>query len=359
MKPLYVLNDVHIGVTRSAGTTPTSAYALRQRIIERLAELVATINGADLLINGDLFDEYQIPLHDLMKTYMVFANWLKANSDARLYLGLGNHDLSKDSTKLSSAEFFGHLLAQAFGERVTVIKGAQAIRDDMYVISHVANQDIMDLELEAVPAGTSYLFVHANYDNGFAQQSDHSLDISEEQARKLSERVGTIVFGHVHQHEQHQLGRKKGEPPVVLIVGNQIPSSVADCLGNDMKYALRISDELGLEMQPVWFADQDFARVDWEDLASYQGDASFIRVEGKADAAQAADVVSVISKFRSKSSAFVVTNAVRIGETDLGEDLKITAEDVRSFDVLGALLELLDEKEQAVVKGQLEKSNAQ
>lgn len=358
MKPLVVLNDVHIGVSRSAGTTPTTAYALRQNIIERFADLVDQIGIADLLINGDLFDEYQIPLSDLMKTYMILSDWLTDSDEAHLYLALGNHDLSKDSTKLSSAEFLGHMLSKAFGDRVTVIKGSQQIRDGMYVISHVPNQDLMNMELDAVPAGTTYLFVHANYDNGFAQQSDHSLDISEEQARALSERVGTIVFGHVHQHEQHKLGRGKDEPPLVMVVGNQIPSSVADCLGNDEKYALRIGSA-GMVLEPVWFAAQDFARVDWEDLLSYQGDASFIRVEGKADAAQAADVVSIISKFRSKSNAFVVTNAVRIGETDVGEDLKITAEDVRSFDVLGALLDLLTPDEQAVVKTQLEKSNAQ
>ncbi|WP_454735447.1 metallophosphoesterase [Cupriavidus necator] len=352
MKPLYVLNDVHIGVTRSAGTTPTSAYALRQRIIERFGELLEQqVGNCHLLINGDLFDEYQIPQHDLLKTYMLLTAWLADYEDASLTLGLGNHDLSKDSTKLSSAEFLGHLLERAYPDRVQVVKGSAALRDGMYMISHVPNQDLFDMELEAVPEGTTYLFLHANYDNGFAAESDHSLNVSEEQARKLADRGVTLVFGHEHQGKQ-ALGGK------VLIVGNQIPSSVADCLGNSEKFMLRITDT-GPELEAVWFAHQDFARVDWEDLASYQGDAMFIRVEGKADAAQAADVVSVISKFRSKSSAFVVTNAVRIGETDVGEDLKITAEDVRSFDVLGALVDLLTEEEGAVVKSELEKSNAQ
>ena len=359
MKPLYVLNDVHIGVTRSAGTTPTSAYALRQQIIERFGELLSeNVRDSDLLLNGDLFDEYQIPLHDLMKTYMLLSDWLMANAESQMYLGLGNHDLSKDSTKLSSAEFLGQILSQAFPTRVTVIKGAQAIRDNMYVISHVANQDLMDMELENVPDGTSYLFLHANYNNGFAQQSDHSLDVSEEQARKLAQRVGTIVFGHVHQYEHHMLGRPKGSTPAVLVVGNQIPSSVADCLGNDEKCGLRITGA-GVELDPVWFAEQDFARVQWDDLPSYQGDANFIRVEGKADAAQAADVISLISKFRSKSPAFVITNAVKIGETDIGEDLQITAEDVRSFDVLGAVLELLTPEEGEVVKNLLEKHHVE
>lgn len=358
MKPLYVFNDVHIGVTRSAGTTPTSAYALRQQIIQRFGELVASILDADLLINGDLFDEYQIPMHDMFKTYMILSNWLTAVPGAHLYLALGNHDLSKDSTKLGSAEFLGRLLEQSHSGRTTMIKGSQAIRDNMYVISHVANQDLMDMELEAVPDGTSYLFLHANYNNGFAQQSDHSLDVSEEQARKLAQRVGTIVFGHVHQFEKHRLGRKQNERPAVLVVGNQIPSSVADCLGNDEKYALRITDA-GPELEPVWFAEQDFARVQWDDLPLYQGDANFIRVEGKADAAQAADVISLISKFRSKSPAFVITNAVKIGETDIGEDLQITAEDMRSFDVLGAVLELLTAEEGDVVKNLLEKHHAE
>lgn len=351
MKPLYVLSDIHIGVTRSAGTTPTSAYALRQQIIQRFGELLQDIGGADLLINGDLFDEYQIPLHDLMKAYLVLSDWLTANPETHLALGLGNHDLSKDSTKLSSAEFFGHLLEQAFPGRVQVVKGSAALRDGMYMISHVPNQDLFNMELDAVPEGTTYLFLHANYDNGFAAESDHSLNVSEEQARKLADRGVTLVFGHEHQARQALRGK-------VLIVGNQIPSSVADCLGNDEKYMLRITAD-GVDHEPVWFAEQDFARVQWDDLPSYMGDANFIRVEGKADAAQAADVISLISKFRSKSPAFVITNAVKIGETDIGEDLQITAEDVRSFDVLGAVLELLTPEEGDVVKNLLEKHHAE
>lgn len=342
MKPLFIINDVHIAARRSAGTTPTTAWALRQNILERYEDLLNLAGDDDVMVLGDLFDEFNTPMHDLLAAYRVTSNWLEANPVSVLDLVAGNHDLATDSTKLSAFEFFAQLLVSQYPERVKLIKGSEMLRDGFYVISHTPNQDLMNLELDAVPEGTRYLFLHCNFDNFFAAESDHSLNLSEEAARKLVDRGITIVSGHEHQHKK-ALGGK------VIMIGNQIPSSVADCLGNDEKFALRITDD-GETLVPVWYAKDEFARVQWDDLPSYMGDANFIRVEGKADAAQAADVISLISKFRSKSPAFVITNAVKIGETDIGEDLQITAEDVRSFDVLASLLEVLTPEEGAVVK---------
>lgn len=343
---LTVINDTHIGAQRSAGTTPTTAWELRRQILENFAGLLKQADGGDLLINGDLFDKYSINYMDLLQAFTITSNWLVANPSSRLHLSAGNHDLSTNSTKISSFEFFADLLVQLYGERVSKIKGSQDIGQDRYVISHVPNQDLFNLELESVPATCKWLFLHCNYDNHFAAEADHSLNISEEQAAKICSNGTNIVLAHEHQHKVVSFGMR-----YLYVVGNQIPTSVADCLGNDDKRLVVISaDNKALEEVIVWEAEGDFDRVDWRELLGYEGKVRFVRVEGVAQAAEANEVVSTISHFRKTSPALVVTNSVKVQTEDGFFEFDQAAEEVKSFQVLDTLLSMLTEEEAAVVK---------
>lgn len=346
---LSVINDTHIGAQRSAGTTPTTAWELRRQILSNFKDLLDLANGGDLLINGDLFDKYSINYMDLLQAFTITSNWLVANPASTLYLSAGNHDLSTNSTKLSSFEFFADLLVQLYSTRVVKIKGSANLGLGRYVISHVPNQDLFNMELESVPSDTNWLFLHCNYDNHFAAEADHSLNISEEQAAKICANGANIILAHEHQHKIVQFGAG-----YLYVVGNQIPTSVADCLGNDDKRMVVIgADNKSLEEVIVWEAETDFARLDWREVADYTGPARFIRVEGSAQASEANVVVSTISKFRNNSTALVVTNSVRI-ETEEGFfEFDQAAEEVKSFQVLDALLAMLTEEEAAVVKNVL------
>jgi hypothetical protein len=149
-----------------------------------------------------------------------------------------------------------------------------------------------------------------------------------------------VIFAHEHQ-QKRALGGK------VVVIGNQIPSSVSDCLGNDTKRLLQISGA-AIGFKEVWSREGNYAEQDWRSLRD--GPEKFIRVVGEASAAEAADVVSAIAKFRNKAKALVITNAVKIEGVADGEQIQVTLEQVKAFDVLGALLECLDEREQGVVK---------
>ena len=121
-----------------------------------------------------------------------------------------------------------------------------------------------------------------------------------------------------------------------------MPSSVADCMGNDVKFALRIADT-SLKMDVTWNAVDSFARVDWDQIPDYGGTADFIRVEGKATAAQAGEVVAAIAKFRQRSGALVITNAVAIEGTDDAGEMEVSLEQIRLTieRALGKLVESL------------------
>lgn len=350
MKPFAVINDLHIGVLRAAGTTPQTAFALRRYALGQFQLLLDATDG-DLLINGDLFDTEHIPYSDLLETYQMIARWAIDNPDSVIILPPGNHDLSKTTTTMSSQQFLTHLLQALLGERVIVptegmpitVAGAAG-----WVIPHMTNQELFDLELAKVPA-VKYLFLHANYDNKFAVQSDHSLNLSREQAEKLP--VERIVLGHEHQRRMELVGK-------VMIPGNQFPASVADCLGNKDKYMTLITDT-SFELKQVWVGEGSFLRCDWRDLGNVDPDAQFVRVEGDASTSEAAQVVTAISKLRKAHNAFVITNAVKIEGREADASME-TMEKAANFNVVQALMTLLEKKNPAwagKVKTVMEKNN--
>jgi hypothetical protein len=343
MKPLYVLNDTHLGAIRSGGTTPRSAWALRQYLLQRFDDLLQQCDGP-LLLNGDVLDTFNIPYLDLLKTYLLLRGWLSKGH--RLHLSWGNHDVSKVSANVSSFGFLCSLLSEH--PNVTVFDQPGPIKvagADGWVIPHMANQDLFNLKLQEVPQ-VKYLFLHCNYDNKFAQEADHSLNLSPDQARALP--VERIIIAHEHQRSEHLQGK-------VLLPGNQIPSSVADCLGNDAKHMLQITDQT-VKLVPVWQREGSFVRVDWRELSTAPADAQFIRVEGDASTAEAAGVATAISKLRGKHEAFVITNAVKIEGRSLDTE-RISLEQIQSYNVLDALMKRLKPAQQAVVKKLMEDNN--
>lgn len=350
--PFAIINDTHGGAVRAGGTTPPTAYALRQWVIQQIASLLQRASGCDLLINGDLLDSEHIPYSDLLAIYQLLAQWVIDNRTSRLYLPPGNHDLSKTTTTLSSQQFLTELLVNMFGpERVVVptagmeieVAGARG-----WVIPHMPNQELFNLELEKVPE-VKYLFLHCNFDNKFAAQSDHSLNLSKEQAEKCLAKH--IIFGHEHQKKMALVGK-------VLITGNQFPTSVADCLGNTDKYMLVIRPDK-FEYEMTWEGADSFIRVDWRELGNVHPDlGQFIRVEGDALASEAPAVVSAISKLRKVHNAFVITNATTVE----GRDQSVAAvsmEAVANFNVIAELLKMLEKNPAwaAKVKGIMEKND--
>lgn len=343
MKPLTVLNDCHVGAQRSAGTTPLTAWQLRQYLSEEFRRLVNEVE-TDLCILGDLFDTGSVAMADVLAVWETLRSWLRKGRS--LYLVRGNHDDTKNTTVLSSFQFLCKLLAAEFpGQALEVSEPMAMAGHDAYVVCHVANQDLFNLALEAVPE-CQYLLVHCNYHNSFAVQSDHSLNMSLEQA--MACKAKHIVFAHEHQ-ARAALGGK------VFVCGNQTPSSIADCLGNNFK-TLTMLKGGPPERIETWNVKGNFAMQDWRALSD--DGSKFIRVVGAASAAEAADVVSAISKFRNKSTALVITNAVEVEGVADGEQIQVSLEQVKNFNVLDALLEVLDEREQGVVKGLLSSREA-
>jgi metallophosphoesterase superfamily enzyme len=338
MKPLYVTSDLHLSTIRSGGTTPATAVKLRRDLLQGFSDILDRCDS-DILINGDFADSYQMVAADMLASYNLMSSWL-IKGGHRIWAIPGNHCLSKSSENLSSFEFLFRLLSAQFPEQVTLMMQPGPVRDGMYALGHVQNQDILDAEMEKVPEGT-YLFLHANYDNKFAVNSDHSLNITAKQC--IAAPVSNVIFGHEHVRREALKGK-------VRVCGNPFPSSVSDCLHNTEKFMLKLTDS-GIEYITTWQAEGDFDQQDWRSLKDTG--ARFIRVVGTATADEASDAVAAISRFRSISEALVITNAIAVGDALDASQLAINAETVTAFDVKSALFEILEPEEVSVIKSLL------
>lgn len=348
---MMIISDLHIGVQRAGGTTPQSQQALRDYLRNSLESLLAT-ESEWVVVNGDLFDKFTVDTSEVLLTCEIFYRWLGERPSAKLTLISGNHDWSPRGNDVSSFHLLAAMLQMSgVGHDVEVrdhtngLSRVDASRG-VFCVPHMPNQALFDAEIQnaaATPGKGRYLLLHCNYKNTFADHSDHSLNLSDDQVGALMEAGWSLIIGHEHIGYSLRGGR-------VLVVGNQFPSSVSDCLGNQTKHAVRLTDT-GLELVQTWSRDGFYLEVDWRQIEEGAG-ADFIRVTGEATSAEAAEVIKAISTLRQTSDAFVITNAVKVAGHDMsGEKAAESIENLRAFDVVGAIMAELNEQEQEVVKG--------
>ena len=338
-----IINDLHLGVVRSGGTTPASQAALRNYALSSLESLLADHIGLHVVVNGDLFDSFQVDTATVIAAHKVFSKFISAGG--RVTLIMGNHDASMKGDRVSSFHLLAHILQASNKGYVKVIDhtdGFTHVDENVYAISHCMNQSLFDLELDKAVEfdGTEkYLLLHCNYKNGFAENSDHSLNINDKQVGDLMRSGWTLVLGHEHQGYTMRSSR-------VIVLGNQFPTSVADCIGDEQKHALIINWDH--TFVPTWNSAGSYIEPDWRylDVAEYF---DFVRVVGEATAEESASVIKAISQLRQRSNAYVITNAVKVEGQDMTMNTE-SIESIKAFDVLSAIFAELNEREIETVK---------
>lgn len=328
---MIVLNDLHQGVNRSGGTTPASAAAMKLWQKTAFADFLNTVDE-DLLIAGDLFDGFLVPNSDLLSAFQALSTWLTKGH--KLIAMRGNHDASNDSSKLSSFDLLGELLADS--SQVSFVSEPQLF-GGVYCVPHLLNQDVIDMALTKVPECT-FVVLHCNVDNNFAKESDHSLNISREQLDALPAKTVYVA----HEHHKRKLGK-------AFIGGNQWPTSVSDCLDGEDKFAYRLNEDGTITPIKVW-DKSNYAEMDWRNPVKDSA-AQFVRFVGTAKPGEAAEMSTAIARYRKDSEAFVITNAVRVGEDEEMATLTLNShEAIKSFDVMEAVKKLLTEDENKILE---------
>lgn len=331
---LTVYHDLHLGVQRSAGTTPLTAWNLRQSMLTQFADLMDAARDNDVILLGDLFDSASVPMADWLRTFQILHEWVVYTTKT-LYLVAGNHDLSKTDTTLSSFQLLCKVLEDLHHDRVVSVFKPMGFKYG-WIIPHLPNQDLFDAAIAEVPNSVDNLFLHCNFSNNFAAQSDQSLNLTQEQAAACP--ADRIIIAHEHQT------RKIGK---VWIPGNQIVSSVSDCLNTQAKQCFKILRGVA-QLEILYPIHEVFEEISWSELR--HSDKAFIRITGAALTNEAPDVVTAISNYRKSSNAFVVSNAVKILTEDGSDVFAKSLESVKAFDVMAALRAFLTPEEYSVVE---------
>lgn len=326
---LTVLNDTHLGAVRSAGTTTLTKVQLKDHLLE---QFIALLPNTDLMILGDLLDTHDTDTYSLFQVFKALSDWLRKGY--KLYLVAGNHDLSKTSTTYSSFEMLCGLLRMQSSNVQVILEPCMTPHG--YVIPHLPNQEAFNAALLEVPV-CGVLYLHVNYDNFFAAQSDQSLNISKEQAAACKAKHIVIA----HEHNKKVDGK-------VTIPGNQIASSVSDWVNSPSKYYATVTDG---EVSLVHVRDRisEYVELPWNllEITSHK----FVRVTGNAASEEATQVVSAIAKFRQISPALVVSNAAQIATAGATGDFAASLEAAQGFDVWRALASYLTDPQMTTLKG--------
>ena len=339
---MKILNDLHLGVRRVSGTTPESQQALRSYMFDQFKSLLNLGDDNELVILGDLFDGHTVPSADVWETVQHLSDWLRHDRTREVTLVAGNHDLSRDSGGFSSFDLLVNFLLMLHPRQTFALYEQGRVTEGVWTIPHLPNQAEFDAALAAVPRGTQWLLLHANFDNGFAEAADHSLNVSKAQLEALP-RGCTALFAH-----EHQARSWRGH----VMLGNQFSSSISDCLNNpgDLKRVFHITE--GGLVEQVWQrVDQIYASCHWSELHTLPEEARFIRVHGKVSPEEAGEAVRAISNLRRSHAAFVVSNATEVVTEDVSDADIASLEAAKSFDVLSFLQENLDPAQFEVVKG--------
>lgn len=334
-----ITTDWHLGVKRVTGTTAASQEALKTYL---RTELEAQLDDRDHLICGDLFSDFTVDAVEVLSTYGIFDKWL-TKYGRNLALVRGNHDYHESAGKISSFDLLGAILSSQFPKQVTVANSITEWKQFL-LVPHLPNNEILNLEVSSLSDVSGKIFVfHTNVDNPFAAETQHSLNLTLEQVKQIVSQGNKVLCGHEHQFRSLVEGN-------CLILGNSAPSSVADCVGNSTKL-FAVADGLDVVLHHHLQIPNIFAEVRWTDLDSLNLDGKlFIRVVGDAVNAQAADVMDAIHKFRQRSSAFVITNAVKIEGIAEIESLPETFEAATKFDVMDFVYRQLDSAEAEIIR---------
>jgi hypothetical protein len=272
-----------------------------------------------LIVVGDLFADFDAGHQALLDAYL----WLSAWGD-RAHILFGNHDVSADRTKMSSLDLLGFFMPQLNIVSEPTLDSATGIA----FVPHVVNQQEFDNVLAEAAGEADILITHANYENVFAAEQEHSLNMTVQQCQKFK----MVLTGHEHVPRS---------PENVHVLGSVLPCNIGEAVSDHFIYRWDGSATSVPLPQTTW-ERRHYEEQDWRSLDPNTS-AQFVRVIGEATADEAALVLQEFSKFRALHNAFMISNKVTVGGLEIGE-IQEGVEALDSFDPLAVLKEILSAK---------------
>lgn len=206
---LKILGDVHAG-KKFINDVPLHRRGEREG--EVLSGLSANLRGVKGISShvqvGDLFDAFEVDNNILMEVFLYYKNAAEANPSCTYYLIPGNHDLSRDSSKVSSFEIFAYLVGSI--KNIVVITEPVIINKMGFLPWspwHTAKE-----QAEQLQRPCDVVFCHYDIES-YGGSMDNIVPV--ETLALITKRV---VTGHIHKPQVHTFGEL-----VVEVVGSMQP----------------------------------------------------------------------------------------------------------------------------------------
>ena len=313
---ILIYTDPHQGLTLGANTTMKSRQRMKQSLNNTLRHVVLDrCNNPKVTAKvcaGDFYHKYQNPEEVILDS----VPYAQATD---VILG-GNHDVTNDKDKFGSLELLNKFMPDkivmpVFNEcvsRVWVTEG-----NALWFVPHHSSKDLFEKSLEHVHKGAAertalrlnILFLHCNYDSGYATQ-DTELNLTSERAKKLLEKFDYIVIGHDHHFKTDFDGR-------VIVLGSIHPT----CFSDAGKHYVMEIDGADIKFHETWAGQ--VLTVDVNDLHTVDPTTThFVKVTGFAEPTKLVDLTKTIKKmwdhpecslFALKSEVKIVSNEAAAG----------------------------------------------
>lgn len=310
---MIIFSDPHLGLKRKSHTTLKSREALEDIIFETAFEIsgLSIRDNKHVICVGDLFDSFSNSENVIQRGAEIV--------DRCEAVVAGNHDMVSRCDIIGSLELIKLTSPKVVSADVEGLEAKLVLigNKEVIIVPHHSCQSLFEAALEkAITLGDQQtspipLFLHCNYDNDMATDSDTALNITSEDADVLLETFSHIFIGHEHNPRTEKGGR-------VVIVGNPFPTSFSDISD---KYYWELSDSGGVIKHPTFKEKQGYRDFKFVGQEAEQCGAEFIDVSGTIQPEDTVKLAKYIKELWAKNpQALMIRNntEVRHRRIDVG-----------------------------------------
>lgn len=228
MKP-FLIGDVHLGRKFRNKDIPLDKRGFReqllrfrfQKYIDLAIESVESREYSCVIQLGDLFDSFAVPYEDLLFAYEQLSRFNQSN--VTCYIIAGNHDLSKDKSRISALS----MLKKMLGDRCVhiVTEDYQVIHDNLNNEQHVLvpyhheSDSRKDLKIFRVIGDQFKSYIYGHFDEPFPAE--------------WQQQFTHVYTGHIHKP------RKEGN---ITVVGSILPLTFAEDANNSFMRTVTLDE---------------------------------------------------------------------------------------------------------------------
>jgi DNA repair exonuclease SbcCD nuclease subunit len=198
---ISILGDPHMGRIFKTGVP---LHRLGDRENQQLATLQESLNHPIYrhhVCLGDLFDKFRVSNEVVLQVATCYEVAAEMNPDVTYIILQGNHDNTRDDTKVSSFSIFQRLLAHI--PNIKVLTGSDLVLNEMLFIPWSPWKTAEESLAHYVDAGRKFDAVFVHWDTGDYgnEDAEHVLPI-----KTVSQITNTVIMGHQHKPSLKTMG---------------------------------------------------------------------------------------------------------------------------------------------------------